>query len=301
MSADRVPVGADDGVLGLDRNLGQATDSEGTVYAMASTVRLDVRIVRKQRELSRKQGWGPQDRRPRSNRGRHLNGQLRKLHRKRRRQRDDSTHQASRRLAEAAHTVVVEDLPVKAMTASAKGSVAEPGRNVRQKAGLNRAILQSNWSQLERKLAYKVGALVKVDPAYTSQTCAVCGHVHRDNRPSQGVFLCGACGFCAHADHNAAINILVRAGLPSRARSARGAGASARRGAFPPGTPLTREPDRQGYARPVRSGPDGPDRLSNINLYDESVPPIGRSGAQAGGARRCQLGELGYGPGCTDE
>ena len=53
-----------DGALGLDRNVGQATDSEGTVYAMPDTDKLDARIARKQRELSRKQGWGPKDRRP---------------------------------------------------------------------------------------------------------------------------------------------------------------------------------------------------------------------------------------------
>ncbi|MCY3660052.1 MAG: zinc ribbon domain-containing protein, partial [Caldilineaceae bacterium] len=57
------------------------------------------------------------------------------------------------------------------------------------------------------------------------------------NRPSQAVFACGACGFRANADHNAAVNILVRAGLPCVPVSARGTGASARRGAIPLGNP----------------------------------------------------------------
>ncbi|MXZ43013.1 MAG: transposase, partial [Caldilineaceae bacterium SB0666_bin_21] len=74
--AEQVKQPAADGALGLDRNVGQATDSEGTVYAMPDTDKLDARIVRKQRELSRKQGWGPKDRRPKSNRGRRVNGQL---------------------------------------------------------------------------------------------------------------------------------------------------------------------------------------------------------------------------------
>ncbi len=239
--AEQVQQGAADGALGLDRNVGQATDSEGTVYAMPDTDQLDAKIARKQRELSRKQGWGPRDRRPKSNRGRRVNGQLSKLHRKRARRRDNATHQASRTLADTAHTVVVEDLNTKAMTHSAKGTVAEPGRNVKQKAGLNRGILASGWGGLERKLAYKAGALLKVDPAYTSQTCSRCGHVHRDNRPSQAVFACGTCGFQANADHNAAINILARAGLPCVSDSARGTGATARRGAIPLGTPTTRE------------------------------------------------------------
>ena len=161
------------------------------MYAMPDTDRLDARIARKQRELSRKQGWGPKDRRPKSNRGRRVNGLLNKLQRKR----DDATHQASRKLADKAHTVVVEDLNTKAMTKSAKGTVENPGKQVKQASGLNRSILASGWGSLECKLAYKAGALLKVDPAYTSQSCSRCGHVYRDNRPSQAVFACGACGF----------------------------------------------------------------------------------------------------------
>ena len=253
--AAQVQPPAADGALGLDRNVGQATDSEGTVYAMPDTDPLDAQIARKQRELSRKQGWGPKDRRPKSNRGRRVNGQLQKLHRKRARRRDNATHQASRTLADTAHTVVVEELNTKAMTQSARGTVAKPGKQVKQKSGLNRSILASGWGALERKLAYKAGALLKVDPAYTSQTCSRCGHVHRDNRPSQAVFACGACGFRANADHNAAINILVRAGLPCVPVSARGTGAAARRGAIPWGTPTTRERGRRGPPAPVGAGP----------------------------------------------
>ena len=216
--AEQAKQPAADGALGLDRNVGQATDSEGTVYAMPDTDQLDAQIARKQRELSRKQGWGPKDRRPKSNRGRRVNGQLQKLQRKRARKRDNATHQASRKLADTAHTVVVEDPDTKGMTRSAKGTVEAPGKQVKQKSGLNRSILASGWGSLERKLAYKAGDLRKVNPAYTSQRCSRCGHVDKSNRPSQAVFACGACGFRANADHNAAINILARAGLPSRAR-----------------------------------------------------------------------------------
>lgn len=118
----------------------------------------------------------------------------------------------------AGRYVVVENLDTKAMTQSARGTVEQPGRNVKQKTGLNRSILAASWGGLEVKLAYKAGELVKVNPAHTSQTCSVCGHAHRDNRPLQAVFACRACGFRAHADHNAAVNILARAGLPPRAR-----------------------------------------------------------------------------------
>ena len=131
------------------------------------------------------------------------------------------------------HTVVVEDLPTKAMTKSAKDTVEAPGKQVKQKSRLNRSILASGWGSLERKLAYKAGELLKVNPAYTSQTCSRCGHVHSNNRPSQAVFACRTCGFRANADPNAAVNILARAELPSVPVSARGTGADARRGAIP--------------------------------------------------------------------
>ena len=192
--------------------MGQATDSDGVVYTMSDTDKLDA-------QSARKQGRGPKDRSKRkSNRGRRVNRQLSKLHRKRARKRDDATHQASRKLADTAHTVVVEDLNTKGMTQSAKGTAEKPSRQVKQRAGLNRSIPASGWGGLERKPAYKAGQVVKVNPAYTSQTYSRCGHVDKSNRPSQAVCAGGSCGFRAHADHNAAVNIFARAGLPVRAR-----------------------------------------------------------------------------------
>lgn len=69
--------------------------------------------------------------------------------------------------------VVLEDLKTKSMSASASGTVAEPGRNVAQKRGLNRAILDKGWYRLELALTsaarYTGTTLAKVNPAYTSQ------------------------------------------------------------------------------------------------------------------------------------
>ncbi|MCY4522120.1 MAG: transposase, partial [Caldilineaceae bacterium] len=141
--------------------------------------------------------------------------------------------------------------------------VEKPGTNVKAKSGLNREILASGWGQLERNLDYKAGLVVKVDPAYTSQTCAVCGHAGQANRKTRATFKCTACGHTANADRNAAINILDR-GRPL-IRQARGAGASARREAIPLGTSTTREHGRRGPPTPVRSGPPGPDCVSVVN------------------------------------
>jgi putative transposase len=118
------------------------------------------------------------------------------------------------------------------MTASARGTVDAPGRNVRQKAGLNRAILAKGWGgfllRLEHVAGYHGTEIVKVDPAYTSQTCHACKHIAPESRESQAVFRCVACGHEDHADVNAAKNILA-AGLAVTGRGDLAVGQSAKR------------------------------------------------------------------------
>ena len=54
------------------------------------------------------------------------------------------------------------------MTRSAKGIPEAPGRNVRQKAGLNRGILAKGWGQFVTRLEQKAaGRVEKVNAAYT--------------------------------------------------------------------------------------------------------------------------------------
>ncbi|MEU7893216.1 transposase [Nonomuraea sp. NPDC049152] len=111
-------------------------------------------------------------------------------------------------LARRFDVIAVEDLNIRNMTRSAKGTLAEPGRNVRQKAGLNRAIFAAGWGALVKRLEHKApGRVVKVNPRYTSQTCNACGHRAAESRESQSRFACAACGHQAHADVNAAKNI----------------------------------------------------------------------------------------------
>ncbi len=229
--ADSVRTGAAAGMLGLDRNVGQVTDSDGAVYHMTDQRRLEAKVVRKQRLRARKQRG--------SVRARRLGGQLTKLRRKQKRVRANDTHQIGRALADKAHTLVVENLHTQRMTKSARGTREQPGTNVKAKSGLNRGILASNWGQLAQRLQYKCGRVVTVDPRYTSQTCHNCGHISPANRQTQASFQCLRCDQHMPADHNAALNILGR-----YVRSAaRGTGATARREAFLLGTSTTREHD----------------------------------------------------------
>ena len=106
-----------------------------------------------------------------------------------RRARVDWLHRTSMHIVRRFGLVAVEALNIKNMTASAAGTVAEPGKGVAQKRGLNRSILAQGWGQFERMLAYKLeasgGALIRVPAAYTSQTCAACGVVDSRSRESQ--------------------------------------------------------------------------------------------------------------------
>ncbi|MFU8855268.1 zinc ribbon domain-containing protein, partial [Micromonospora sp. SL1-18] len=112
-----------------------------------------------------------------------------------------------------------EGLNIKAMTATAKGTIAEPGINVRQKAGLIRAILGKGWGLFERALTNQARTtgtrIARVPAAFTSQRCSRCGNTDRNNRESQATFRCGSCGHQANADVNAAINVRDAAEAPS--------------------------------------------------------------------------------------
>ncbi len=127
--------------------------------------------------------------------------------------RRDFLHKASTTISKNHAVVVIEDLAVANMSRSAKGTKEYPGRNVRAKSGLNRSILDQGWGEFGRQLEYKLlwlgGKLVKVPPAYTSQTCSKCDHVAKESRKSQAVFTCVSCGYVDNADTNAAKNILA--------------------------------------------------------------------------------------------
>jgi putative transposase len=139
--------------------------------------------------------------------------------------RKDWAEKTSTRLVTGHDLIVFEDLRVKDMLRSARGTIESPGRNVAAKARLNRRVAASTWSRLMRRTTEKAAAsqgceVVRVDPRHTSQRCSVCGHVDSGNRPSQAVFSCLGCGHTDNADLNAAKNILA-AGLAATARGGR--------------------------------------------------------------------------------
>jgi putative transposase len=166
-----------------------------------------------ERRKARQVRWAKRHNRGRSSRRLHRTiAQIARLRARQARRRLDFTHKLTTNLAKSHGWVAIEDLPVKNMTRSAEGTVDAPGRNVRQKAGLNRGILDNAPFERRRQLGYKAprfgSQLRLVPPAFTSQACSACGHRDPQSRPGCGrVFACTACGHQAHADHNAARNI----------------------------------------------------------------------------------------------
>jgi putative transposase len=217
---ERTPTGTE---IGLDVGVvATVTTSDGRMFhAPGLRPREAQRLRRLQRKLARQKKG--------STRRARTKAAIAKLRAREADRRRDFVEQLTTTLVRDFDLIAVEDLAVKHMMRSAKGTVDASGVHVAAKRGLNRAIAGQAWSLLRRRLADKAAtcgvAVVAVKPTHTSQRCAVCGHTGPENRKSQAVFRCRACGHKANADVNAANNVLA-AGLAVAARG----GTSRRRG-----------------------------------------------------------------------
>ena len=221
---DPVPGPGNGEVVGIDRGVAvSAVLSTGELLHVSGlTVRERKRLRRLERKLTRARRG--------SERRKGVRLAIARLKARETDRRKDWAEKASTDIARRFDTIRVEDLLIKNMTRSAKGSAGNPGRNVRQKSGLNREILRSGWGLLVRRLEEKAASRVeKIKPAFTSQRCSACGHVDAKSRESQARFVCTACGLACNADVNAARNIAA-------------GHAVAARGGFRDAGPVNREP-----------------------------------------------------------
>ena len=197
--------------VGVDRGVtvSAALSTGEMLTAPGLSARRNKRLRRLQRSLARaKRG---------SNRRARVKLTVARLRAREADARKDWAEKASTDIARRFDMIRVEDLRIRNMTRSAKGTAGAPGRNVRQKAGLNREILRSGWGLLARRLEDKApGRVEKIRPAFTSQRCSACGHVDAESRKNQARFVCTACGFADHADVNAARNIAAGPAVTAR-------------------------------------------------------------------------------------
>jgi transposase len=203
-------------IVGVDRGITvSAALSTGELLICPAQPREQARVKHLQRRLARcRRG---------SNRRRRVKAAIAKLYARARDRRKDWVEKTSTDLARRFDVIRVEDLRTVQMTRrpKPKPDPERPGQYLpnrrRAKAGLNRGILANGWGALVQRLEDKAaGRVEKVKAAYTSQTCSVCGHCTPDNRESQAVFRCVACGHQANADVNAAVNIAAGRAVSAR-------------------------------------------------------------------------------------
>ncbi|MEQ4722875.1 transposase [Nonomuraea sp. B19D2] len=153
---------------------------------------------------------------PTSNRLKRTYDQIARLRAKAKRRAIDWQHQTTAKLTDRFSVIVLEDLKVKNMMASASGTIDAPGRNVAQKRGLNRAIAGQAWGRTADFLTYKAtdkgGKVAFVPAPGTSQECHACHTITEGSRQTQSRFVCKntACGWIGNADVNAARTQLYR-------------------------------------------------------------------------------------------
>ncbi|GAC30618.1 RNA-guided endonuclease InsQ/TnpB family protein [Brumicola pallidula] len=194
--------------IGIDVGIARfATKSDEThIDPLNSFKKQQVRLARYQRRMSRKVKF--------SSNWKKAKAKVQKIHTGIANARKDFLHQATTTISQNHALVCIEDLQVRNMSRSSKGTSEQPSKMVKQKSGLNRAILDQGWGEFRRQLDYKVawngGMLLAVPPHHTSQTCPCCGHVSKDNRLTQAQFLCVDCGYANNADVVGAINVLER-------------------------------------------------------------------------------------------
>ena len=195
--------------IGIDMGVARfATLSNGDYFEPLNSFKKHQNALKKaQQSLSRKvkfsQNWLKQK------------AKIGKIHHNISNARKDYLHKISTQISKNHAMIFVEDLQVGNMSKSAKGTTKQHGKNVAQKSGLNRSILDQGWYEFRRQLEYKSawrgGYLIAVNPKNTSRTCPCCGHIGKENRQTQADFACVECGYQENADVVGAINVL-RAG-----------------------------------------------------------------------------------------
>ncbi len=206
---EKMPTHPSKSEVGIDLGISKhATVSDGTIYLLPDISEWEREKKSLQQELSRRKKFGVNWKKTKR--------KLAKVSSKIARIRHDYLHKTSTEIAKNHSHIVIEDLKVKKMSKSSKGTATNPGSHVKVKSAMNREITAQGWYTLRVMLTYKSewlgGLLTVVNPKNTSRECFECGHIAPENRTTQASFKCVACGHSENADLNASKVILKRAG-----------------------------------------------------------------------------------------
>lgn len=184
------------GVLGIDFGIENiACTSDGTIFSGKDCETVRIKMAKIKKAL---QSCGTKSAK------RHL----KKLSGRERRFKRNTNHIISKQIVSVAEgtnkAIGLENL---------KGFKVTVRKEQREKFG------KWSFNELRQFITYKAGIkgipVIAVNPKNTSRGCSVCGHIAKSNRKSQSVFFCGKCGYTAHADFNASVNIASRANVES--------------------------------------------------------------------------------------
>ncbi|WP_435105688.1 RNA-guided endonuclease InsQ/TnpB family protein [Nocardiopsis synnemataformans] len=193
-------------------------------------------LERKARNLKRYQRRMARKVKDSANRGK-AKRKVAAAYRKVRHARADFLHKTTTRLVREHDLIAIEDLNVRGMTASARGSTQAPGRNVHAKAGLNRSVLDAGLGEFRRQLEYKAAragrTLVVVDRWFpSSKTCSACGYLLDKLSLGTRVWMCPSCRTRHDRDLNAAKNVLAAGRVAARENPGDTCGAGVSRQGF---------------------------------------------------------------------
>ncbi len=214
---DPTPAPGDGSVVGIDRGVTiTAALSDGRILNCPGLSTKELAQRRKHERRAARASKGSPRRR----------AEYTKANRYRRKEADrrkDWCEKTSTMLARSFDTIRFEDLKIKNMTRSAKGTAEEPGRRVAQKTGLNRAILAQGWGLLRTRTGHKASGRVQDVPARnTSVRCSDCDWIDKNSRKSQASFVCSNCGFSCNADLNASLNVAAGQGASPGSKTCAG-------------------------------------------------------------------------------
>ena len=184
-----------DNAIGLDMSLPKLyVDSNGNTPDFPKPYRtMESKIKREQRKLSRKEKGSKNYEKQRI--------KLAKQHAKAKHLRNDVLHKLSCALTDRYDLIAIEDLDMSAIKRSLR---------------FGKSASDNGWGMFTDMLSYKAKRkgkqLVKVDRWFpSSKTCSHCGHIHKELRLSDRIYLCPKCGHTMDRDQQAAQNIVKEA------------------------------------------------------------------------------------------
>jgi putative transposase len=200
------PLHPSNSIVGIDLGVVRfATLSSGEVIPPLNSLKQKLALLRRYQRMMARRVKG-------SRNWQKAKARVNCMHRKIANMRTDFLHKTTTAISKNHAIAVIEDLNVQKMSSSAAGTKENPGRKVRQKSGLNRAILDQGWGEFRRQLEYKQQSRggkssARCGPAYQPAVPALPTHFGVQPSDAGALLLCqlrlhGQRGRCCFNKHS---------------------------------------------------------------------------------------------------